>query len=390
MTIRRFRLTVILVALALVAAACGSGADQEDDGDAPEAGEETTQAEDGEATEGDDEPTGGTMRFVFSPDPVWNWLEEQGIISEMESESGITIDRRESEDEFAFFAGGHADIVSTGSYETPVLEAETGVETVTIGKYNKAKDILVVAADSGYETLGDLPEGEGCRVGVESFSGSTLVWIALAEVLHDRTLSETDEDLQMTTTDFNTAVDLVLAGDLCAGVTSIYNVQTELRNGSVTALYDGRSASQIYGDEFVEGHEGMNSNNFVATQDWYESNPEQVAFFLEIWQRGVEEWDANREEILRAYPDDFGIGQEEGVDIDDQVEYLLTWYEDQFDEFVDSVYLDEEWIRGDAQITDLLKDAGVIPEDQSVPAHACIDPSSGEQTCLIPDEDPLE
>ena len=92
---------------------------------------------------------GGSMRFVFSPDPVWNWLEDEGILAQMEQESGITIQRNESEDEFAFFAGGHADIVSTGSYETPVLEAEAGVETVTIGKYNKAKDIIVVDGGVG-------------------------------------------------------------------------------------------------------------------------------------------------------------------------------------------------------------------------------------------------
>ncbi len=109
---------------------------------------------------------GGTMRFVFSPDPVWNWLEDEGILAEMEQESGFHIERNESEDEFAFFAGGHADIVSTGSYETPVLEAETNVETVTIGKYNKAKDIIVVAADSGYETFDDLEAGMQARRGV--------------------------------------------------------------------------------------------------------------------------------------------------------------------------------------------------------------------------------
>ena len=107
---------------------------------------------------------GPSMRFVFSPDPVWNWLEDEGILAEMEEESGMTIERNESEDEFAFFAGGHADIVSTGSYETPVLEVETEVETVTIGKYNKAKDIVVVAADSGYATFDDLEQG--CSVGV--------------------------------------------------------------------------------------------------------------------------------------------------------------------------------------------------------------------------------
>ena len=59
--------------------------------------------------------------------------------ADMEKESGFTIERFESEDEFAFFAGGHADVVSTGSYETPVLESENGVPTVTIGKYNMAK-----------------------------------------------------------------------------------------------------------------------------------------------------------------------------------------------------------------------------------------------------------
>ena len=26
-----------------------------------------------------------TMRFVFSPDPVWNWLEDQGILADMEA-----------------------------------------------------------------------------------------------------------------------------------------------------------------------------------------------------------------------------------------------------------------------------------------------------------------
>ena len=40
---------------------------------------------------GGDTGTGGgdkTVRFVFSPDPVWNWLEDQGILAQMEQESG--------------------------------------------------------------------------------------------------------------------------------------------------------------------------------------------------------------------------------------------------------------------------------------------------------------
>jgi ABC-type nitrate/sulfonate/bicarbonate transport system substrate-binding protein len=316
------------------------------------------------------------MRFVFSPDPVWNWLEDEGIIAEMEEESGITIERNESEDEFAFFAGGHADIVSTGSYETPVLEAETGVETVTIGKYNKAKDIIVVAADSGYETFDDLEPG--CSVGVESFSGSTIVWIALAQDLHGRTLGEGPDDLQMAATDFNTAPELVLTGDLCAGVTSIYNTLPYWLEGTIAGLYDAQSASQIYGEEYVAGHAGMNSNNFVVTKSWYDEHPEEVAFFLEVWDRGLQEWANNRDAILEAYPEDFGYTN------DEELAFLKEWYQNDFDEFVDTVYLDQEWIEGELQVTDLLIEGGVIPAGSTAPLHACIDPSTGEETCLLP------
>ncbi len=354
------RLAVAASVFALVMVACG-GDDEGGTGGA------------GDAGGGSD---GGSLRFVFSPDPVWNWLEDEGILEQMEQESGITIERNESEDEFAFFAGGHADVVSTGSYETPVLEAETDVQTVTIGKYNKAKDIVVVAADSGYETFDDLEPG--CRVGVESFSGSTIVWQALAQDLHGRTLGEGGDDLQMAITDFNTAPELVLSGDLCAGVTSIYNAMSYLMDGSVVGLYDAQSASQLYGEEYVPGHEGMNSNNFVVTKSWYDEHPEEVAFFLEVWDRGLQEWATNKDAILEAYPDDFGYKNPE------ELEFLKKWYETEFDEFVDTVYLDEEWIQGEAQVTDLLADAGLVPEGSEAPIHVCIDPSSGEETCSLP------
>jgi len=352
------RLAVLLSIFAFILVACGGG-----DGGG---------GDDGGGDGGGDR----TLRFVFSPDPVWNWLEDQGILADMEKESGITIERNESEDEFAFFAGGHADVVSTGSYETPVLEAESGVETVTIGKYNKAKDIVVVAADSGYETFDDLEPG--CKVGVESFSGSTIVWQALAQDMHGRTLGEDPEDLQMAITDFNTAPELVLSGDLCAGVTSIYNSIPYLMDGSVVGLYDTKSASQLYGEQYAPGHEGMDSNMFVTTKSWYEDHPDEVAFFLQVWERGLQEWQTNKDAILEAYPDDFGYKN------DEELEFLKQWYETQFDEFEPTVYLDEEWIQGEIGVTDLLAGAGLIPEGSEAPIHVCIDPDSGEETCRLP------
>jgi hypothetical protein len=319
----------------------------------------------------------GTMRFVFSPDPVWNWLEDQGIIAQMEQESdGCHIQRFESEDEFAFFAGGHADIVSTGSYETPVLESEAGVQTVTIGKYNMAKDIVVVAADKPWNSFGDLPKG--CKVGEESFTGSSIVWQALAKDLDGRTLAQSSDDLQMVLADFDVGPGLVLKGDLCAATTSIYDSLTLLKDGKVKGLYDNKSASQLYADNYAPGHEGMNSNNFVVLKSWYDEHPEEVAFFLKVWQRGLDEWANNKEAILNAYPDDFGYKNA------DELAYLEDWYANQFDEFVDSVYLDQDWINGEAKVVDLLKGANLVSQDQPQPVHVCIDPSSGDQTCSIP------
>jgi hypothetical protein len=337
-------------------------------------GGDTATTEPGSETTAAGEPL--TLRFVFSPDPVWNWLEDEGILEEMENEAGVTIERFESEDEFAFFAGGHADVVSTGSYETPVLEAETGAVTVTIGKYNKAKDIIVVAADSGFETFDDLEAG--CSVGVESFSGSTIVWIAIAQDQHGRTLGEGPGDLQMAATDFNTAPELVLSGDLCAGVSSIYNTIPYLMAESITGLYDTKSASQLFGELYVPGHEGMNSNNFVTLKSWYDTHPQEVAFFLEVWDRGLQEWAANKDAILAAYPDDFGYTD------DAQLDFLKNWYDTQFDEFTDTVYLDQEWIEGELQVTDLLIAGGVIPEGSIAPIHVCIDPATGEESCSLP------
>ena len=354
---RRFGSFAVVFVVLLTACAGGDTSGDGGDGGGGDAGE-------------------GTIRFVFSPDPVWNWLEDEGILAEMESESGFTIQRNESEDEFAFFAGGHADVVSTGSYETPVLESENSVPTVTIGKYNKAKDIIVVAADSDYETLDDLEPG--CKVGVESFSGSTIVWQALANDLHGRSLEESPDDLQMAITDFNSAPELVLTGDLCAGITSIYNANAYLKDGKVTGLYDNKSASQLYAEEYAPGHEGMNSNNFVVLEEWYRGHPEEVAFFLSVWERGLQEWASNRDAILEAYPEDFGYKTEE------ELRFLQEWYDTQFNEFTETVYLDEEWIEGESGVTDLLRQAGLISEDQQQPLHACIDPSSGEETCLLP------
>ena len=90
------RLVAVTCALALTAVACG------DDGGGS--------GEDGERS---------VVRFAFSPDPVIDWMNDQGIIPEFEEQYNTRLVTTSTWDEFTFFAGGHGDIVSMATYETP-------------------------------------------------------------------------------------------------------------------------------------------------------------------------------------------------------------------------------------------------------------------------------
>ena len=129
----------------------------------------------------------GTIRFTFAPDPVWDYITAQGILAEMEKESGIKIEASSTWDEFGVFAGGHADIVSSASYEVPVIEEETGRDTVIIGKYNLDRSVSITAADNPAETLADLKPGmvlEGVVTNVAAFGAFVDVGVHQDGLVH--------------------------------------------------------------------------------------------------------------------------------------------------------------------------------------------------------------
>jgi hypothetical protein len=316
------------------------------------------------------------IKFVFSADPVWNWLEDKGIIKEMEQASGYHIARNETEDEFAFFAGGHADVVSMGSYEVPVLEKETGVRTVTFAKYNMGKDELVVDPAKGYNSFADLPKPG--KVGLEAATNSAHAWIALA-ASEGRTLSTDSGDLQIVVTDFAVAPELVLKGQLDAGCTAYMNAVKYLMNDKVKIMYDGKGVSQIYEANFAPGHEGFDSNNFVCTKTYYDAHPKEVAFFASVWERGVQEWWAHMPEIIKQYPNDFGW------QTDAEYQWVVDHLTNGWNEWVDTVYLDEKWIKGEDGVMTMLVDQGQIPASQARPFYVAIDPKTGEQTYSFPE-----
>jgi ABC-type nitrate/sulfonate/bicarbonate transport system substrate-binding protein len=354
---------VLLGALALIGAlslaACGS--DDDDDGGGGDTGNIEAQQ---------------VIRFAFAPDPVWNYIVDSGILEEKGTEAGIDINAFQSFDEFGLFAGGNADVLSTGSYETPLLD-EQGIETVTFGRYNANKDIFAVAADNPAKTAKDLDEG--CKVAAESPTGNTVIWASLVNELDGRTIEEGGDDLGLVTADYQVMPQLLEDGEVCAAIVDPFQATEALRTGQIKALYDGQPANALYAeaglsDDPNELH--VNSNNFVARKDWFDENTEAAAFFLDVWQEGMDQWIKDSDQIIHDNPEDFAVQSPED-------EKFIQDYVDKSEFQYDSVYLTPEWVKGEEGVFDLIQDAGEINPDTTFPEHAIIDPKTGKVTQTI-------
>ncbi len=356
----RVLLGALTIIAALALAACG---DDDDDGSDEGSGSGEIEAQ-------------RVIRFAFAPDPVWNYIVDNGILEEKGVEAGIDINAFQSFDEFGLFAGGNADILSTGSYETPLLD-EQGIETVTFGKYNANKDVFAVAGDDPAKTAADLDEG--CNVAAESTTGNTVIWSALVDQIDGREIAEGGDDLELVTADYQIMPQLLQDGEICAAIIDPVQGTEALRTNGIKALYDGQSASQLYAEEFADdpNHLGVDSNNFVARKEWFDEHPEEVAFFLDVWQEGMDEWVKNSDQIIADYPEDFAVQSPEDE------KFMQDYVKNVFDFQQKSVYLTPEWVENEEGVFDLIKEAGVIEEDTVFPEHAVIDPKTGEVTETI-------
>jgi ABC-type nitrate/sulfonate/bicarbonate transport system substrate-binding protein len=352
MNVRRrrdfLRAAAIVSVLALVAAACG------DDGGGGGGG--------GDGGTGED----NIIRFTFAPDPVWDYLKDSGIREEMESESGIRIIEQSSWDEFGLYAGGHADVVSIGSFEVPLLEEETGNPATVFGKYNIDRSILVVPADSDAQTLEDL---QGERIAVWDSVSSTVIWGALANELYGLDFRTGGGDFELVVTDLGNTGALAANHEVAGAlVLPDFNVPV-LLNEEVRVLYDGQTAADLYAEAVgAPDHEGPMINIFMAPTDWYEQHPEEVAFFLELWQRGIEEWQANQDAIIESYPQHFAVESPE------EIRFIKDYMADH-DWFVESVYLDDAWVETESQIFPLLSEAGLADSDDP-PVFDVVEPAA--------------
>jgi len=313
---------------------------------------------------GGDESADNVIRFTFAPDPVWRWLTDTGIREEMEQKAGIQILDSATWDEFGIYAGGNADIVSVGSFEVPDIVERSGVESVIIGKYNVARAVIGVPKDSDAETLSDL---EGGNITTFTTVSDALLWGALGKQLEDVDLRPEDSDIEMVVADVQNMGPLAAEGEADACICLPDFAIEQFRTGQLRMLYDGKSDAQMFQDEVLPGHEGPMINIFLVRKDFYEDNPEEIEFFLELWQRGLDEWQKHRDEIIEEYPQDFAAQGPEDI------EWIKDFIEKN-DWFTDSVYLDQKWIDEELEVFNLLRETGFMPEDQEDPEFAVIEP----------------
>ncbi|WZH52512.1 MAG: ABC transporter substrate-binding protein [Nocardioides alkalitolerans] len=310
----------------------------------------------------------GVIRFTFAPDPVWDHLADTGLLEEFEEETGIEIETSATWDEFGLFAGGHADIISSASFEVPGLEQQTERDTVIIGRYNSERSRLLVRSDDPAESADDL---RGKRVGVFTTVSGTLVWGALLEQMHGLRLTGDDADVELVVADIQNLSGLLARGEIDACICYPDLSAKELREGSVRALYDGRSSADLFAELEAPGHDGPMGNVFVAQRDWVDEHPEEVEAFLDLWERGLEEWHAHRDEIIAAYPQHFAVSSPEDV-------AFMQEYVAEHDWVVDDVRFDQRWADDEAAVFDLLRSTGLADPDMPDPAFRPSGPADTE------------
>lgn len=297
--------------------------------------------------EGGGEEGGRTViRFAFAPDPVWDYMNDTGMIVEWEEEANTRIVTSSTWDEFTFFAGGHGDIVSMATMELPVLEAETGIQTVSFGKYNAQRSPMYRRAGDPYETLPDVPKGS--KICVSSPVSNSGYWGIAMNELHGIDYRVGGGDYELIVNDHFVNPQNLLNGDCEVAVIIPEAAAPYLRSGELELMYGGILPFQQY-NEFSgvdDGEAHVMSNLFTATETFFDENPEAIKAFLDLWQRGVDAWVENKAEIIETYPQHFS------VEAPEDVAFIQEFMEGGNDWFVDSVYLTQEWIDAEIKVWD--------------------------------------
>ncbi len=302
------------------------------------------------------------IRLALAPDPVWQWLEDSGTRAAWEQTHNVRIEASNAFDQFAAFAGGHADVVVINALDVPKFVEQPERDPVIIGKYTTDRSILAVRRTSRAESLDDLVER---RIAVESSLASTLLWGLIAEMRYGLDFSQDSPDFDLVTVEPASIADLVIRGDVDACICTPDFSVPFLANGRLRALYDGKSAAELYtsggGDDAEFGGElGTIADAFVADKTWYTANRQAVDALLGLWEEGLSAWSQSKAQILADYPHHFS------VESDAEIAWLADYIE-AHDWIMPSVYITDQEAETHKFAFYRLQELGLVPADATAP-----------------------
>ena len=343
-------LGALLIGAALVAASCGGGG----------GGSTTVTAEAGapaqEAASQRSEPV--RIRLALPPDPVWEWLKDSGTVVEWEMSHNIRIEASSPFDQFSAFAGGHADVVVINALEVPQFVEQSDREPVVVGRFTTDRSFLAVRRTSNAETLDDLIE---TRITVDSALGSALLWGVIADALHDLEFRVDSPDFELVVVESASVSDLVMRGDVDACICLPDFSVSDLADGRLRPLYGGKSAAEVYADE-VMGEPGVLpvAEAFIADKQWLAQNRDAVEALLGLWDVGLQNWAAQKEQLIADYPHLLS------VQTDEEIAWMAA-YAKTHDWVLPSVYLTQADSEIQTGIFARMQDLGLVPDDALEP-----------------------
>ena len=285
------RTAVALVAAAglLGAASCGDGA--------PAVVESSTGEPASAPAEATSAPT--RIRFALAPDPVWEWLESSGNVAAAEQRHNIRIEASSPFDQFAAFAGGHADAVVVNALEVPQFVEQSGREPVIVGKLNRDRSFIAVKRGTRAEALPDIVES---AVAVDNSLGQTMIWGLIADELHQLDFRDGSSDFNLVVVESASVADLLTRGDTEACVCVPDFSAAESAERLLLSLYGGRSAAEVYAQEVLAEPDAVPvADVIVVDGQWFARNRDAIGGLLALWQTGLDHWATNKASLVADY-----------------------------------------------------------------------------------------
>jgi ABC-type nitrate/sulfonate/bicarbonate transport system substrate-binding protein len=314
------------------------------------------------------EPT--VVRFVFAPDPVWNFMKDTGIVAKWEERYNMKIVNTTTWDETAWFVGGHADIASMGTYEVPFVAQNAGREFVSFGVYNLMRDSIFVRSDSPYKTMEDL---KGQRVSTAGTGASMLMYAAMFKKQYGVDLKLGGGDYKVNVQEFTAMPAALSKGDCEASFGLIDFEIPYVKSGEHRWLYPEQPTGYEWYQTYLDpaAVRQVACNLWVTTPEWLEANPKAAEGFNLMWQEGVNAWYGDKEAIIRAYPDLFTTTN------DAEVEWFLNYLnvnDGMHDQCVKTVYIDPTWAANETAVFTLLKEQGFVKDSTPDPVFKTMAP----------------